>query len=86
MLPGAPHGARRPRRKRAVGAGRQRADELSGKGELVFAVNDDLFDDNTGGFMVTVSTINPACRARAGQAGATGTTSTTSIAGRQGSP
>ncbi len=29
---------------------------LSGKGELVFAVNDDLFGDNTGdGFMVTVS-------------------------------
>ena len=29
--------------------------KLSGRGELVFAVNDDLFDDNTGGFMVTVS-------------------------------
>ena len=29
--------------------------KLSGTGELVFAVNDDLFDDNTGGFMVTVS-------------------------------
>ncbi len=28
---------------------------LSGKGELVFAVNDDLFVDNTGGFMVTVT-------------------------------
>jgi hypothetical protein len=29
---------------------------LSGEGELVFAVNDDLFGDNTGdGFMVTVS-------------------------------
>lgn len=28
---------------------------LSGKGELVFAVNDDLFGDNSGGFLVTVS-------------------------------
>ena len=29
--------------------------KLSGIGELVFAVNDDLFGDNTGGFVVTVS-------------------------------
>ena len=28
---------------------------LSGKGKLVFAVNDNFFGDNTGGFMVTVS-------------------------------
>jgi hypothetical protein len=28
---------------------------LSGTGTLVFAVNDDAFDDNSGGFMVTVS-------------------------------
>jgi hypothetical protein len=35
-----------------VGSGPNR---LSGTGELVFAVNDDLFSDNTGGFMVTVS-------------------------------
>jgi hypothetical protein len=30
--------------------------KLSGKGVLVFAVNDDLFPDNTGGFTATVST------------------------------
>jgi hypothetical protein len=32
---------------------------LSGKGELVFAVNDDLFGDNSGGFLVTVSYKEP---------------------------
>lgn len=29
--------------------------KLRGSGELVFAVNDDLFSDNSGGFIVTVS-------------------------------
>jgi hypothetical protein len=33
--------------------------KLSGKGVLVFAVNDDLFPDNTGGFTATVSVAAP---------------------------
>jgi hypothetical protein len=32
--------------------------KLSGSGDLVFAFNDDLFPDNTGSFVVTVSTVH----------------------------
>ena len=40
--------------------------QLSGKGRLVFAVNDDLYRDNAGAFVVTVTSGGPAQQASAG--------------------
>ena len=55
---------------------------LSGKGELVFAVNESTSQITQAASRSPCLTRNPACRARVGQAGAGGTT-TTSTAGRQ---
>ena len=75
----------RSRRDRAVGGGGSGPTPLSGKGELVFAVNDDVYGDNEGHFEVAVSYTTTAVTRTCWPGWGYGDT-TTSTAFRQVSP